>query len=104
MAARYGSALSLTTIVVLALAGCSSPPPSAPLAQHLVDDFSPSLVSKPRSIVAPPPPFQWRFDEPSTAEEWQGAIGVSGLTVQGGHLVGQATSASPVLKAPVNGA
>lgn len=104
MASRYGSAFSLTAILALVVTGCSSPPPSAPPAQRLVDDFSPSLVANTKTVVPPPPPFQWRFDEPSTAEEWRGAAGVSGLTVQGGHLVGQAKSASPVLEAKVNGA
>jgi arylsulfatase A-like enzyme len=91
---------SLTLITV----GCTRPVPPSPTAQRLVDDFSPSLVSRPKAMrasareLASRPPFVWRFDEPNSAEEWQAAAGVGDLTVRGGLLVGQSTTTVPILR------
>jgi arylsulfatase A-like enzyme len=94
---------ALATLTLLPV-GCSRPATAPPAAQRLVDDFSPSLVSRPKAVKASNrqaperPPFVWRFDEPGSAEEWQGAAGVGDLTVHGGLLIGQSTSQAPVLR------
>jgi arylsulfatase A-like enzyme len=95
---------STLALLILIPAGCTKPVPPSPPAQRLVDDFSPNMVSRPKAMRASTrqlpsrPAFVWRFDEPGSAEEWQGVAGVGGLTVRGGLLVGQSTSISPVLR------
>ncbi len=97
-----------STFLVLCslLAGCGAPPwtSSTSSTQRLVDDFSPALVSGPKAVKvssqrpSAAPAFLWTFEDPGSAEDWHAAVGIDGLTVRGGHLVGQASGPSGVLR------
>jgi arylsulfatase A-like enzyme len=99
---RLKIGLVLCTAALVA-AGCSEPSPSGPLAQHLVDVFSPKLVShsqtaRPSGPGAGRPSFLWRFDQPTDAANWVAVAGVSALAVRNGHLEGTATTPAPILR------
>jgi arylsulfatase A-like enzyme len=99
--------LSTLACLTLALVSCREPAPAAPAVKRLVDDFSPGLVSRPGAVKAAfrqakssaqAQPFIWRFGDPGSAEEWQAATGVVGLTVREGHLIGESTTTAPILR------
>jgi arylsulfatase A-like enzyme len=97
--------LSTLACLTLALVSCGEPAPTAPVANRLVDDFSPGLVSRPgaakaafRQSQGSTQPFIWRFGDPGSAEEWQAVTGVGGLTVREGRLTGESTTAVPILR------
>lgn len=74
------------------LLSCAAKQP-APLAQRLVDDFSPALVSGTRA-GAGPKPMIWRGDAPG----WEVVAGIRDLSVKDGRLTGETTTAAPVLR------
>lgn len=94
-------------LVTLVLASCGKPA-SAPVANRLVDEFSPSLVSRPKTEKASfrqtsgpadeRPPLLWRFTDPGSAGQWEAVTGITGVTVRDGRLSGKSTTTVPILR------
>lgn len=89
-----GVSISAAALVAV-LVSCFRPPQGAPLAQRLVDDFSPTLVTGTRATEeVRPKPLIWRGDAPG----WEAVAGIRNLSVQDGRLTGEAATAAPVLR------
>ena len=101
MSWKYRLALSFAASVAAAalLSGCRAPEKGEPpVAQHLVDSFSPAQVSGgSKTSAAAAKPFEWRFSDPAAAASWNAPAGVGGFAVADGRLRGRITSQHPVL-------
>lgn len=85
--------------VIGILASCTRPE-AAPLAQRLVDDFSPARVTGTPAEDARTTRTVWRFDGPSSGDAtgWEAVAGIRDLAVKDGRLAGEATTTAPVLR------
>ncbi len=88
----------LLALPALALTGCLAPAPRDTVAQRLVDDFKPAMLSGGQGTGALPAPLEWRLDDPAAG--WRVVVGIQDASLTHGRLSGVAASPAPALLLP----
>jgi arylsulfatase A-like enzyme len=99
------AAVLTTLFLALFVAGCSSGPPEGTTGIRLVDRFTSKAVTGSPSSRASDSAVSWNFSRPvesgDALQGWKAGPGVAELKLVDGKLSGRATTAFPLIYAPI---